>query len=347
MEVKKFNYSKLKYFGIIDFNLFENLSIFKKKQLLIDYKLFFISNKNYSKNKNSFYLENVASFNIIILHQAITYQINYDIVDEYINYFTMSFNELLNGYYEGDILLSNKIDLEKLLTIKQKNKYLKKVYQNSIKFIKNKEELDFIKIPNDTDAFIKIKDFTIENNPNDLLNYLLGVYFPENGSVIFDYCAKLWTIRKLLFFCTENIESLAISDVNPQKKTKKKDNRIIDSGFEDKFEKMSNYPLVFINLKTELIFKAFLKTLGAIDENNNPVNGVFQPASHAFYDSAKLLEYDEIVISQKIFQVGKNKFKFIEMLIKEYGLSKTTTKLSNGKNYQNNALKFITKSLQN
>ncbi|TXD49611.1 hypothetical protein [Polaribacter sp. IC073] len=325
MTEKKFNYSQLKYSAIIDYFLFKNFSVSQKKQYLIDNELFFTSDKNYSKRENSFYLENINSFGLTILHQKITYDIQKDIIDEYINFFDMSFNELFNGYYQGDVLSSNKIDLEKLLTKKEKIKYLKKLYKNSIKSLNNKKELDFIKISNEDEAFIKIKQFFLHQNPKDILDYLLGISFPENGTESFNYCSKLWISRKILCFCTKNIEALNI--LKNASKNKEEEKTKSSSGTETKDP--SNYPTIFKNIKSENIFKKFLHELNAVDKNNKPVSRKFQPLCHAFYK----ISTDKDFKDQNVFKYNVDKNDFIKNMINiEYDLD--IDRLSNGSSHE-------------
>tara|TARA_R110002126_G_scaffold152203_3_gene299294 strand:- start:2312 stop:3328 length:1017 start_codon:yes stop_codon:yes gene_type:complete len=330
MKEKKFDYSKLKYNGIVDFKLFGNLSVFEKKQFLIDNKLFFAKNEKYSKCKNSYYLENIAFFGLEIFHQKKIYQLNKDIRNEYLDYFIMSFDELIHSYHNGDPVSKYKSEKEKKLTTNGKIKYLKKLYKNTIKPIKSEEELDFLQISDDNDAFNKIKKIIIHNQPQDILDYLLGICFPENGTTSFDYCANLWIVRKILSYCTENIKSLTNSDINSKKNLPSKNKSTIQK----EIEKPSKYPLVFKTLKSEEIFKRFLLETNAIDSKHNPINRKFKPLCHAFFNVSSETEFKE----NNIFKYNCQKKDFIAMLNKEF---KTKfDKLSSGGKHEDKAQEY-------
>jgi hypothetical protein len=320
---------------IINFEIFENLSDEEKDKYLISKKIYLEYDDTNNRIYNFSVNEKPYSLNITKEIKEKAYHINFDLIDEFFDFmFKHSFNS------ESEIEDLNFF-LEKKLDKKNRLKFLKKQFKKSLKMIESNPEYrilfkqDYVLVfgktfflTNELKTHIMYhQDFT-----QMLLSHLCG-YCTMESMLLEKKWSKAIIAKNIMEFCKYELEKInkKIPETKPLIET----------------EKPSNYPLVFINLEKENLFKKYLKNIKAIDKNNKPVKSVFQPACNAFFKNAKAMQNDKIITSEQIFQTGRNENKFIAMLINEKYLPKTTTKLSNPKNYNNIAINFIKKSLQN
>ncbi|MDX6747897.1 hypothetical protein SHK09_13955 [Polaribacter sp. PL03] len=318
---------------IIDIEQFEKLNNDEKDKYLINKKIYLEyddSNNptfNFSPNKKEYL------FNLTKKINTKAYHINFELIDIF---FDFMFKHYLNSESEIEDL---KFYLEKKLDKKSRLKFLEKKYRKNLKIIESNSEYrllfekDYVLVFGETFFLTnELKTHVVYNEgfTQMLLLHLCG-YGTMESMLLVEKWSKAIIAKNIMEFCKYELEKT--NKKIPENKTK------IET------EKPSNYPLVFINLEKENLFKKYLKSIKAIDINNKPVKNVFQPACNAFFKNAKAMQNDKIMTSEQIFQTGRNENKFIAMLINENYLPKTTTKLSNPKNYNNIAINFIKESL--
>lgn len=332
----------LKYINILNYYEFEKLSSIEKYQLLIERKV--IIKKN--KIKPFFicvydsvpipYNEIEFDFDNYMQYKGYDYRINQDIINEYYDYLYARIEKesIYTDTYHESHRISNKINL--LINKKKIKKILTKHHDRHATILSNHGvNNEYLNSDCIQTQWSNWKDFITDGFENELFSYISGKPINNRKSNIIQIWTKVCESTSVLNYCKWELNKL-----NNIPKIEIKEDLASNKSIKE-----SNYPLVFINLEKENLFKKYLKDIIAIDKNNKPVKGVFQPACHAFFKNAKNMQNDKIIISEQIFQTGRNENKFIAMLINENYLPKTTTKLSNPKNYNNIAINFIKESL--
>jgi hypothetical protein len=317
---------------IIDIEQFEKLNNDEKDKYLINKKIYLEYDDSNNPTYNFPLNKKEYLFNLTKKVNTKAYHINFELIN---NFFDYLFKHYLNSESEIEDL---KFYLEKKLDKKSSLKFLQKKYRKNLKIIEANPEYrllfkkDYVLVFGETFFLtneLKTHIMYNEGFTQMLLSHLCG-YGTMESMLLVKKWSKAIIAKNIMEFCKYEL-----------KKINKNNKKISETKPKNKTEKPSYYPLVFINLEKENLFKKYLKSINAIDKNNKPVTGVFQAACNAFFKNAKAMQNDKFITSEQIFQTGRNENKFIAMLINEKYLPKTTTKLSNPKNYNNIAINFI------
>jgi hypothetical protein len=334
----------LKYLNVFNYYEFEKLNYIEKHELLIEKKVILKENKTSHRficvhdSVPIIYNEIKFDFNNYMQYKGYDYIINPDIINEYYDYLYARIEKenIYSDTFNETHRISKKINL--LNNNKKIKKTLTKLHDKHATILSNHEvDNDYLNSDCVQIQWSNWKHFITDNFENELFSYISGKPLNIKNSTIIQIWTTACESTSVLNYC-----KIELNKLNNTPITEIKENLTSIKSIKE-----SKYPLVFINLEKENLFKKYLKNIGAIDKNYKPVKGVFQPACDGFFRSAKDMQNDKIITSEQIFQTGKNENKFIAMLIKENYLPKTTTKLSNGKNYKNIALNFIEISLEN
>jgi hypothetical protein len=343
---------ELKYKNYFNFQDFEKLNFDDKHQFLIEEKIIIKEKKikyNYHCAINSssigFKYEDEFDFDTSYMYNCYWYVVKQKIIDEYYNYlFVRIETEGMYGHMFADInKIENKIKF--LNNNKKKKEILNDCYNEyALEFGSYGLELDYLNEPGQQhNSWKELITYLFDK---ELYAYLSGFSLTPDEDSVINYWIKVREITTMMHFCMNKLDEIknSTSTENQQKRNKLENNKTSrKSPFDN--NKISNYPLIFVNKGKELFFDHFLKSFKIIDENEIVDKNLIQTHSDAFYRAAKELEDDTLSYCPQILQSGRIKTKFHQMIIKKYNLN--TTGLSKGNKHTNKVIDFIKNSFKN